>query len=62
MLVCTEAGAVVGETESRPLVVRQHADRRSPVAAGTPALLGEVLEGFAASRRAARSRDRTASQ
>jgi fructose-1,6-bisphosphatase/inositol monophosphatase family enzyme len=48
-LVCTEAGAVVADTEGRDLVVRGHKDRRSPVAAGTPELLAEVVEAFTAS-------------
>lgn len=46
MLVCTEAGAVVGDVAGRDLVVRGHADRRSPLAAATSALFGEVLSAF----------------
>ena len=46
MLVCTEAGASIADTEGRELVVRGHADRRSPVAAGTPELLAELLAAF----------------
>lgn len=48
MLVCTEAGATMGETAGRELVVRGHADRRSPAAAATPELLADLLERFAA--------------
>lgn len=43
MLICTEAGAVVAETEGRALVTLEHGDRRTPVAASTPALL-DALE------------------
>jgi fructose-1,6-bisphosphatase/inositol monophosphatase family enzyme len=50
MLVCTEAGAVVGETSGRDLVVRGHEDRRGPAAAATPELLDEVIAVFQASR------------
>ena len=39
MLVCTEAGAVVGELEGRSLVTLDHTARRTPVAAATPDLL-----------------------
>ncbi|MCU1489674.1 MAG: putative inositol monophosphatase, partial [Acidimicrobiaceae bacterium] len=52
MLICEEAGAVLGEVHDRELVVRSHAERRGPVAAATPELLGEAL----AARRAAGSR------
>jgi len=48
MLVCTEAGAVVGETQGRDLVVLGHEDRRAPAAAGTPELLADLLSAFAA--------------
>jgi fructose-1,6-bisphosphatase/inositol monophosphatase family enzyme len=44
LLVCTEAGAVVADAEGRDLVVLDHAARRTPVAAATPALLAELLE------------------
>ncbi len=47
MLICTEAGAVVRETEGRELVTLVHTDRRAPVAASTPALL-EALRSAAA--------------
>jgi myo-inositol-1(or 4)-monophosphatase len=43
LLICQEAGAVVADALGRPLVCRLHADRRTPVAAATPALLEEVL-------------------
>lgn len=42
LLVCTEAGAVVGEVRGRELVTLGHSDRRAPVAAATPALLDEL--------------------
>ncbi|MGH9469494.1 MAG: hypothetical protein ACRD1N_04030, partial [Terriglobia bacterium] len=48
-LVCHESGAPLAEWLGRDLVVRGHDDRRSPVAAATPALMGELL----AARRAA---------
>lgn len=43
VLVCAEAGAGVVDARGRPLVVRGHSDRRSPVAAATPALLAELV-------------------
>ena len=43
MLVCREAGAVVVDALDRDLVCREHGDRRTPVAAATPALLAELL-------------------
>jgi fructose-1,6-bisphosphatase/inositol monophosphatase family enzyme len=43
MLVCTEAGAFVADAAGRDLVVREHASRRTPVAAGTAALQAELL-------------------
>ena len=43
MLVCQEAGAVVADARGRPLVCRLHEDRRTPLAAATPALLEEVI-------------------
>src|ERR1035438_268155 len=43
MLVCTEAGAVLGEAQGKELVTLSHADRRAPFAAATPALLQEFL-------------------
>jgi fructose-1,6-bisphosphatase/inositol monophosphatase family enzyme len=44
MLICTEAGAVVGESAGRELVTLEHEERRTPVAAATPELLGDLLE------------------
>ena len=43
MLVCLEAGASVVDADGRDLVVVGHADRRTPVAAATPELLGELV-------------------
>jgi myo-inositol-1(or 4)-monophosphatase len=43
MLVCQEAGAVMADGLGRDLVALEHADRRTPVAAATPALLEAVL-------------------
>jgi fructose-1,6-bisphosphatase/inositol monophosphatase family enzyme len=43
LLVCTEAGAVVADAGDRDLVVLEHDARRTPVAAGTPALLEAEL-------------------
>jgi myo-inositol-1(or 4)-monophosphatase len=47
MLVCTEAGAVLGEYQGRELVTLSHGERRTPVAAATPALLRELLSSGA---------------
>jgi len=47
MLICTESGAVVSELQGRELVTLEHSDRRTPVAASTPALL-EALRRAAA--------------
>lgn len=47
LLVCREAGALVEDLLGRDLVVRGHADRRTPVAAATPALLADLLAGAA---------------
>jgi myo-inositol-1(or 4)-monophosphatase len=44
LLVCREAGAVIVDAKGRDLVVRGHDDRRTPVAAGTPELLAELLD------------------
>jgi fructose-1,6-bisphosphatase/inositol monophosphatase family enzyme len=46
MLVCTEAGAVVADAHGRDLVVRGHGDRRTPLAAATPALLSAVVKAL----------------
>lgn len=43
MLVCQEAGASVADAFGRELVCLEHADRRTPVAAATPALLAELI-------------------
>ena len=42
-LVCTEAGAAVADLEGRDLVVREHAGRRTVLAAATPELLQQVI-------------------
>jgi myo-inositol-1(or 4)-monophosphatase len=42
-LVCVEAGAAVADLEGRDLVVREHAGRRTVLAAATPALLEQVI-------------------
>jgi len=41
-LVCQEAGAVIVDAAGADLVVVEHAARRSPVAAGTSELLGQL--------------------
>ena len=43
VLMCAEAGAAVADAFGRDLVARGHADRRTPVAAATPALLDQAL-------------------
>ena len=45
VLLCTEAGASVVDAFGRDLVVLDHDDRRTPVAAATPELL-DVLLGY----------------
>ncbi len=47
MLVCTEAGAVVAEALGRDLVTLSHDERRTPVAAATPALLEALVDATA---------------
>jgi myo-inositol-1(or 4)-monophosphatase len=47
MLVCTEAGAVVGESSGRDLVTLEHGERREPFAASSAALLEEFLTAAA---------------
>jgi myo-inositol-1(or 4)-monophosphatase len=47
MLVCREAGAVVGEAEGRELVTLAHDTRRAPFAASTPTLLEAFLAAAA---------------
>ena len=44
LLVCKEAGAVIVDAEDRDLVVLEHADRRTPVAAATPELLVQLVD------------------
>ena len=44
LLVCQEAGALVVDAWDRPLVTTEHAARRTPVAAATPALLTAAVE------------------
>lgn len=43
LLVCQEAGAAIVDAEGRDLIVVEHAARRTPVAAATPALLDELV-------------------
>jgi myo-inositol-1(or 4)-monophosphatase len=43
MLICLEAGGAVADAEGRELVSLEHGDRRTPLAAATPALLDEVV-------------------
>jgi len=43
LLICTEAGALVGDAHGRDLVTLAHADRRTPVAASTAPLFDELL-------------------
>lgn len=43
LLVCQEAGAVAGEGRGQPLVTLDDAERRSPMAAASPALLDEAM-------------------
>jgi fructose-1,6-bisphosphatase/inositol monophosphatase family enzyme len=47
MLVCHEAGALCVDAQGRDLVALGHADRRTPIAAATPALLDEALRARA---------------
>jgi myo-inositol-1(or 4)-monophosphatase len=42
-LVCQEAGAVIVDAYDRPLVTVEHAARRTPIAAATPALLDAAV-------------------
>jgi fructose-1,6-bisphosphatase/inositol monophosphatase family enzyme len=42
LLICTEAGAELSESEGRDLVTLVHSDRRTPVAAATPELLDQL--------------------
>lgn len=43
LLVCQESGAVVVDAHGRDLITRGWTDRRTPVAAGTPELLAELV-------------------
>jgi fructose-1,6-bisphosphatase/inositol monophosphatase family enzyme len=43
LLICAEAGAVVADAYGRDLIVLDPTTRRTPVAAGTPALLKQLL-------------------
>lgn len=43
MLICAEAGAPIVDAYGRDLVVREHGQRRTPVAAATPELLDELV-------------------
>ena len=49
MLICLEAGAVIAELQDRELITLSHTDRRTPVAAATPALLVELRDASAGS-------------
>ncbi len=42
MLICAEAGAVIGELQGRELVTLDHTARRTPVAGSTPDLLAAL--------------------
>lgn len=46
LLVLREAGATMVDAHGRELVVRGHADRRTPVAAATPELLAALLDRY----------------
>ncbi|MDQ1392671.1 MAG: monophosphatase [Acidimicrobiaceae bacterium] len=46
LLVCREAGALVVDAHGRELVVRGHANRRTPVAGATAALLDELVDAM----------------
>jgi fructose-1,6-bisphosphatase/inositol monophosphatase family enzyme len=50
MLVCTEAGAAVGELDGLDLITTDHRARRSVAAAATPQLLTQVIDGALAAR------------
>jgi len=47
LLICTEAGAVVGESQGRDLVTLNHAARRTPVAGSTSALMEALTAAVA---------------
>jgi fructose-1,6-bisphosphatase/inositol monophosphatase family enzyme len=44
LLICQEAGGVIVDVAERDLVARGHGDRRTPIAAATPALLSELMK------------------
>lgn len=44
VLICREAGAFVVDVHDRDLVMLEHAGRRTPCAAGSEQLLGELVE------------------
>lgn len=44
MLICHEAGAPAVDAFDRDLMALDHLDRRTPIAAATPALLAELIE------------------
>lgn len=44
LMVCREAGAFVADASDAELVVVEHSARRSPVAAGTPELLKQLVQ------------------
>jgi fructose-1,6-bisphosphatase/inositol monophosphatase family enzyme len=43
LLMCVEAGAAIADADGRDLVVRDPADKRTPVAAATPELLEQLV-------------------
>jgi fructose-1,6-bisphosphatase/inositol monophosphatase family enzyme len=49
-LVCAEAGAVVADALGRDLGVLDHAARRAPVAAASPALLDDLVRAWRSAR------------
>jgi myo-inositol-1(or 4)-monophosphatase len=53
MLVCTEAGAVIGDLDDADLVVLNHTARRRPIAAATAELYAELRAGMAGASAAA---------
>jgi fructose-1,6-bisphosphatase/inositol monophosphatase family enzyme len=44
LLICREAGVTLGDAFDRPLLVLDHAARRTPVAGATAALAEQLLE------------------
>ena len=47
-LICQEAGVQIGDAQRRDLVVKGHTDRRTPLAAASPALFDELSCSWAA--------------